>query len=275
MAQHAVMTGGAVSIVFAALGFLVTIVPDLAAPIAIGATTWAFVDFFVLERIARRANAAAALIQEQLDTWLYDLEWDDRIGQRPPSEDVNSWARKLKTHETDWVDWYPNVNGIPDPYAVLLCQRTNLVWDRRLRHRYAAILMIAATAWSFLGVGIGLIVDLSVRQLVLSWFVPSTPALIRALREGRAHGEIASEKERLFEAVRAQLESPAVDEPSEEQLASSRFEARRVQSHLFALRLRTERVPTRLYHRYQTADEQDIVRAVDDLRRRLLGRSTT
>lgn len=270
MAQRAVMTGGAVSIVFAALGILVTIVPDLAAPIAIGATTWAFVDFFVLERIARRANAAAALIQEQLDTWLYDLEWDDRIGQRPPSEDVNSWARKLKTPETDWVDWYPNVDGIPDPEAVLLCQRTNLVWDRRLRHRYAAILMIAATTWSFLGVGIGLAVDLSVRQLVLSWFVASAPALIRALRESRAHGEIASEKERLFEAVRAQLESPAVDEPSEEQLASSRFEARRVQSHLFALRLRTERVPTRLYHRYQAADEQDIARAVDDVRRKLL-----
>jgi hypothetical protein len=85
------------------------------------------------------------------------------------------------------------------------------------------ILMIAGTVWSFHGVGNGLADDLSVRQLVLSWFVPSAPALIRALRESRAHGEIASEKERLFEAVRSQLESPTVDEPSEEQLASSRL----------------------------------------------------
>jgi hypothetical protein len=55
-----------------------------------------------------------------------------------------------------------------------------------------------------------------------------------------------------------------------EQHASTRFEASRVQNEVLALRLRTERMPTRLYCLYQASDEQDIIRAVDDVRRKLL-----
>lgn len=269
IAQRAATIAGVVALILMLLAIAATIFRPIAVLVAIVATVWAFLDFFCLEAIARRSNGAAAVIQEKLDTWLYDMKWEASIGSALPPEEINIWARKIDTPETKWRDWYPNLEGIPDLYAVLACQRVNLLWDLRLRRRYATALTLGVIFWTGLGVLIGLLVDLSVREVIVSWFVPSTPAFIRGLREAQAHREVVADKERLFEGVRAHLESVRTHEISSEERETLESEARRVQSCLYELRRRTERVPRRLYERYRAEDETDTSEAVADLRRRL------
>lgn len=269
VAQRAATLGGVVSLFLMLLAVAATIFRPIAAWVAIAATIWAFLDFFGLDMIVRRANDTAALIQEKLDTWLYDMKWDSSIGQPPPPEEINKWARKADSSEAESKDWYPRLEGIPRHLAVLACQRVNLLWDLRLRSRYATALQLGVIAWTAVGILVGLLGDLGVREITLSWFVPSTPAFIRALREARAHRDVVEEKEKLFESLRPYLEGLPSQEATAQEVAMLAAEARRVQSCIYALRRRTERVPRRLYERFRPQDEADTTRAVVDLRRSL------
>lgn len=248
-----------VSVGFGVAAIASTAWPSIAKPIGAASAFWAVLSFAVLATWSQRETRAAALCQESFDTWLYGLAWTSATNDHPlPEEELRRRSRKSKIAEERLATWYPDVSGIAVPYGALVCQRENLSWDWRLRRRCAAALTIAISTWIGIGVAIGLAGDLSVRDLVLRWFVPSSSMLLLAGQQARGHSEIADEKEPLAAKVRAELHAADNTPLSPDEEARLWQQCRVIQDGLLRARKRGERVPRRLFERYRDTDELDM-----------------
>lgn len=259
-----------VSLGFGVAAITSTAWPSIAKPVGAASAIWAVLSFAVLGVWSQRETGAAALAQESFDTWLYGLPWTSGPSDRPlPEEELRRRARRSTLPEVRMSGWYPDVSGLAPPYGALVCQRENLSWDWRLRRRYASVLAIAIAGWIAIGVLIGLVSDLSVRDLVIRWLVPSSSILLLAAQQARSHREIGTEKEQLATVVRAELEAAdnAPLAPDEEARIWQR--CRVVQDGLLRARKRGERVPRWLFEHYRDDDEVDMRETAAATRARL------
>jgi len=248
-----------ISVCFGMAAIISTAWPSVAKPIGAASALWAGFSFVVLAVWSQRETTAAALAQESFDTWLYGLPWTSASRDRPlAEEELRRRARRSSLPEERLATWYPDVSGIASPYQALACQRENLSWDWRLRRRYATALAVAIAAWIALGVLIGLVGDLSVRDLVIRWFVPSSSLLLLAAQQVRGHREIATEKEQLATEVRAELDAADNMPLSDDEEARLWQRCRLIQDGLLGARKRGERVPRWLFERYRDDDELDM-----------------
>lgn len=258
------------SVLFGIAAVVATGWPDVAAPISVAGATWAVVSFGALGIWSQRETSAAALAQEAFDTWLFHLPWSTTIAERPlPDEELRRRARRSTLAGNRMTTWYPDVAGIAREYGVLICQRENLTWDWRLRRRYANALTAAIAGWLVTGVSIGIVIDLSTRDLVVRWFVPSMSALLFAAQQARGNREIASERERLAEQVRAEFETADSSPPTPEQRQGLRDTSRAIQDGIYRTRKRTERVPRPIYEHFRDLDEDDMRETASDAIARL------
>ena len=209
--------------------------------------------------VAQHETRAAALAQQSFDTWLYGLPWTSTTSDHPlPEEELRRRSRKSTIAEERLSTWYPDVSGIALPYGAPVCQRENLSWDSRLRRRYATALTIAVATWIAIGVVIGIVGDLSVRDLIIRWFVPSSAMLLLAAQQARGHREIATEKEPLAAKVRAELDVADNTPPSPAEEVRLWQQCRMIQDGLLRARKRGERVLRWLFERYRDLDELDM-----------------
>ena len=248
-----------ISIGFGIAAIASTAWPSAAKPIGAASALWAVVSFAALAVWSQHESRAAALAQESFDTWLYPLPWTSATSDHPlPEEELRRRSRRSTLAEERLSTWYPDVSGIAAVHGALICQRENLSWDSRLRHRFATALTIAITMWIAVGVFIGLAADLSVRDLVIRWFVPSSSMLLLAAQQARGHREIAAEKEPLAANVRAEL-AAADNTPLEADEEARLWQrCRLIQDGLLRARKRGERVPRWLFERYRDEDELDM-----------------
>ena len=258
-----------ISFVVMLASIVATIVPAVVATTAIVGAAWSFVSVLLMSTASQRRTEVAAKLQHQFDTRLCEIPWESYAGEAIADEELRRWARKSKLAETRMRTWYPDVADFPLPYAVLSCQRESLTLDWRLRRRFASALVAFASAWSAAGIGIGLLGDLSVRTVALQWFVPSSAALILALRMAYGHSQVASAKDKWSAVVRSELAGARPSGPSAKERKELMSKAAEVQQGLFVLRQRRERVPRPIYERYRDQDEADMRETTADLRRHL------
>ena len=143
-------------------------------------------DSLVLDRAQKLRITRAAKIAEQFDCTVLELPWDQfTAGDKAEPEDIHSAAKALgfPAAPVRLKDWYPvAVGSLPIHIARIVCQRTNLRYDSRLRHSFNTVIKVA----SFLLVG-GLVVSGLVENLKLTeWIItlaPATPILSWAARE--------------------------------------------------------------------------------------------
>lgn len=259
-----------VSLLFGAAAVAATLWPPAAPAIAVSGAVWALFSFAVLAPWSQRESNVATLAQEGFDTWLFRIPWSPSLVERPPAdEELRRRARRSTLAETRMTTWYPDVSGVEHEYATLICQRENLSWDSRLRDRYATALGCSIVAWTAIGIAVGLGADLSVRELLVRWFVPSTSALLLAWQHARANRELASEREVLFARVRGQLDVADSAPLSDEERGRLSDEARSIQDGIFRTRKRSERVPRWMYERFRSRDEADMRETAADTVERL------
>jgi SMODS-associating 4TM effector domain len=206
---------------------------------------------------------------------LYQMSWNTAfVGQPVPPEDLHSLVRafqKSDRREDRIRDWYPDTTGLYRPYDILLCQQTNLAWDARLRRRYAVFLLTAVILWSVLGVVVAIVVGLTVIDALLRWYVPSLAALRLGLEGQHAQREVANERERLLELVRAELDHATPGPvPSARQTRLIKL-CREIQDGIFATRRQVARVPGWFYERFRPGDEDDMYQSAEQHRIRLRG----
>lgn len=108
----------------------------------------ALVAGFILESKVSKHRKLAAKIQQLFDSEVFEMEWNSHLwGTKPSLENISDNIGNLP--DKDFKNWYdPLLKGLDRIEAILVCQRTNLVYDSKLRKRYNSIIDIIA--WSAL-----------------------------------------------------------------------------------------------------------------------------
>lgn len=259
-----------ISLLLAGAGLGATLYQRIGGAVAVAGAIWAVLCFAVIGVIIQRDRSAAACIQEMFDTWLYELPLS--TGSRAfPDEELLRRSRGSQITEERMRTWYPDVTGLPRVFAIMSCQRVNLLWDSRLRRRYAFLLECAVVAWLTAGLTLGAALDSSLRSLLIHWAVPSSAALILLLQMSRQNRESALGREQLVAILQAELDAARFGDPRVQDLPRLEEKCKEVQQGLFALRRRLGRVPGVLYERYRPEDEADMRGALTAVRARLQG----
>ena len=176
--------------------------------VAIAALAFGLLDVAFLDRAQTRLLKMGAKLQEQFDCVVLALPWNDfAVGQKLDAEDVHE-ASKAYTNrggkDEPLKGWYPTVVAqAPLHLARLICQRTNLWYDGKLRRRYGgAVLAISLVSFGSLFVA-GLALKLSLMDFVVTILVPAAPFLTWAVREQHRQSDTADQLDEIRKSENA------------------------------------------------------------------------
>lgn len=204
-----------------------------------------------------------ARIQEKFDIGLFDLPWASVAGPEPPEEDIVDAAASVANDKrlTESIDegWYATTAGLPWPVDVLFCQMASIAWGRRQHATYSRWLGAGIAAFAAFAVVIGLLARLSLADWLVTFLLPSLPALLDASELAIAQKAQSKNKEDLEQQARALWGTGALG-------SLTPAECREIQDEAFRLRSVGLQVPEFLYWRHRKHDEQ-VMREATELRR--------
>jgi hypothetical protein len=199
------------------------------------------------------------------DTELFGIDWNKGITGEPiPLADVQALSRRLRPGSRRnlalQAGWYDDLNEIPHPVDVLLCQEQNVRWDMRLRRRYKWLLLSTVGIWLTAGIIVSYLFNVGIVLALLTWYVPSFAAVALAIETAAKQEFIGADKARL-----ANLVTQVLDDI---RLAGCKFNrdrvliaARKIQDGIFLARQEAGRVPYAIYLLFKTNDENDFASA--------------
>jgi len=108
-----------------------------------------------LGRLPDKKKETGAKIQEQFDTELYDMPWNQDVVGSPPvdpylvsQKSIEYGQKNIEKLKAPFEDkkwrWYGNYDQLPHNHAVLSCQKENLYWDERQKGEYAQFLLLCS-----------------------------------------------------------------------------------------------------------------------------------
>ncbi len=106
------------------------------------------VSYLLTEVYRNNKTIQGALIQEQFDTELYNLNWNEVLCKNKISiDEIQELA--FKYSKNDLIDWYSTKinNSNPNEIATLLCQRINFSWEIKQRQKFVVLLSIIAVLY--------------------------------------------------------------------------------------------------------------------------------
>ncbi|MHC5704243.1 hypothetical protein HHX38_22155 [Streptomyces sp. PKU-MA01144] len=226
---------------------------------------WAVISFLLLSPLAKSRCGEAARLQEHFDTYVFGMEWTERAEKVDP-ERIRELASMHKGDASKLRDYYADVSDFPPTVAILLCQRSNVTWDMRLRQRWKNLVTSSLIVWLGFGVLVGLLGSLSTLDLLLRWYVPSLAIM------SLAYEIIHSQRQTIVDrgAVKARILSElgwASLQPSARQQEKLIKSCRKIQDEIFVVRSRATRVPKFLYDRYRATDDVRMKAAIDDIKK--------
>jgi len=173
-----------------ALGiYFSTTSPEVRPFLGLGSIVILLLEVEVISRLQRENSKRGAKVQEQFDTEVLGLEWNKLVaGSRVDPEDIRaittgslSEAERLRL-----LNWYePPIATLPLSFGRLICQRTNLTYDSRVRTRYANFLLCFAIFMAVGLIGFALWKKLPMDDAILNLFLPALPLAAFVLREHR------------------------------------------------------------------------------------------
>lgn len=100
--------------------------------------------YLVAEGYRKAKTEEGAKIQEEFDTELYNIPWNEILCKNKISIDIKQDLAE-KYQANDLLDWYSKEIGnlLPNEIAVLLCQRINFSWEINLRKKFVLFILTA------------------------------------------------------------------------------------------------------------------------------------
>lgn len=237
---------------------------DSRSGIMIVGSAWALFSEFFLRHFERESIKMAAAIQEQFDTDLYDLPWNEiLVDKKVTSELIQSANREFSGNRENLKNWYPDTNLFPYPLNVLLCQRSNIVWDWRLRRAYGYLISFCTILIFVGGVLLGLILNIPLFDYLTGIFIPQFAAIHLGFEVSKSQIEIANEKE-----LKEKLLNSFVDKGLENSTTISLLLCRQIQDFIYCSRISGSLVPDFCYNLFKQHYEFDMNSAIDAYRKR-------
>jgi membrane protein YqaA with SNARE-associated domain len=142
-------------------------------------------DVTALDRLQRAKLKLAAKIAEAFDCDVLGLPWNRFVaGNRADPETVIEAQTAWRGGDGKLINWYPAAAGkAPLHLGRIICQRTNLWYDAKLRRRYGAWVLIFAAALLLALVIAAAFTGLTVALLISTVLPPAAPVLIWSVRE--------------------------------------------------------------------------------------------
>lgn len=163
--------------------------PAIRPYLGFASITLILLEVVVLSPKQRACSKAGAKVQEQFDTEVLKLDWNKLVaGSRVDPEELRAIASgQMSDKEKKGLkDWYEGaISRLPLPVGRLLCQRTNVVYDLRVRRIYSGALFFIAGLLAIALLAVGLYHGLKVDQLIISVGLPVLPLVSFVLREYR------------------------------------------------------------------------------------------
>jgi len=184
------------------LSILVAIFPQLAVYAALWGILITLLDFLVFSRQQKSIQETAANIQQIFDCEVLQLDLNRlNSGNRVEPEsifDASSRYKRKNLNYTALENWYPiSIEKLPIEQARIICQRSNIRWDSRLRRRYSKWVIIIIISLSVIVFIIGLFGGMTLEKFLLAVLAPLTPAFVLGLRQYTEHNQAAAKLSRL------------------------------------------------------------------------------
>lgn len=246
-----------VSIIYLVLNFF----PEYTLPwLKTSLNAYGFIMLFINNIILNHIGATkkiAARLQEEFDTRLFRLEWNDVVaGKRPgPHEWVDPADRHLKKNGSgNLINWYLNYSiDLPSPVMTLLCQSKNLGWDARLKQKISDVLSIILAINGITLLILAIVINPSVLVLfsLVALLAPVYQFYYRYVSENKKSVARADELRLKVESeLNKMAESRSFDVDHLQKLS------RNIQDQIFIYRSSGNPVPDRL-HRYNRMKDEE------------------
>ncbi|TWF81860.1 hypothetical protein FHX44_117805 [Pseudonocardia hierapolitana] len=144
----------------------------------------------------RRRRREAAFVQEEFDTHVFNLPWNDLAADHPSPTLIAEAAARYRGNRTQ--DWYPDTKNVVRPLDVLICQRSNLGWGSSMHRYYAACLTGALLLLVVGAAAVSLVFHMSVVDMLTAVLVPLLAPLrelIEMIKANRDSGETKAKLE--------------------------------------------------------------------------------
>jgi hypothetical protein len=241
------------------------IVRDGSSILAALAAGWLVIGRTALLAAEQHSYRAAARLQENYDTQLFLLPWNEPLVGPPPAQaDVESDARH-KRRPDRLAGWYEvDDHGLKWPADVLLCQWQSAAWSRRDHSAWAWSLIIASAIWTAIWITYATVAGLSLAEFLVYLFLPSAPAVLDAVELATSHWTHAKARARQERAVEEAIAAYRSD------VTGAPAAARRLQDGAYQTRTTQPRVPTWFYNARKKSSREITEAGARDLKLKLV-----
>ncbi len=253
-----------VSVIFALLSPIIFFfMPNQATTIGAIGGIWALIAY-LLKKLFENSNIEkAAKIQEEFDTALFKVNWNSVLaGEKVSFEDVNYAKEKFRGDTTKLKDWYSSSLDFPYPIDVLLCQRSNLVWDWRLKKVYSIAIFVVVIVYLIATIILGSVLELKLSEYILGLFLPALSGYFIGIDEGTDHFKASNKRKNLEKKINI-LSDAALNRSS-----LNLNELRQIQDCIFEFR-KGPMVADWFYWLFRDRFENNMIKALEDFRRKL------
>lgn len=198
--------------------------------------------YYLTKRKLKNKKKIAANIQEQFDTQLFGISWNDILCEKKiPENIIKVYAQKCNDEMDGWYTSKITTNITRDK-AVLLCQLENLSWQLNLRNRYSFVLLVilAIQILSIVLTAIFLNKVTSIPLILLPSIVPFVDYVFGEWR-------VSNSQKDLIERITSLFQSSNIADAT----------LRQLQDGIYIFRRDQEKIPDTFYEIFKDLDETE------------------
>lgn len=214
--------------------------PSAVEIFALLSAIWLIFNRIYFQDIEKKIVKNAAKIQEEFDTNLFQINWNETlVGGKVQIDSVIKLNKSFKGERDKLKEWYPGLKASNHFSNVLLAQRTNIAWDIELRKFYRNLLIGILTFYFLSLTLIGYFSTISFQGFIISFIIPSLPLVLHLFETAKAHKERYEALESVATKITNQLAN-SLDENID-------IKCRAFQDSIFLKRCDINTVPDKVY----------------------------
>ena len=237
--------------------------PSLKPALALISLLLLFLDVGLIDRLQKERLKRGAKLQEEFDTKALGLPWNKFVaGDKVLPEDLADAASAAMPakRKKEIEPWYEaSVSRVPLAYGRLVCQRTIISYDSRLRRRYGNWLLTVTLVLVIIALVAGVLLDPKFTDVVLG-LAMAAPVLSWALREHRKQIDTCNSLQNLqseFKTVWAK----ALEGANDDEL---KVGSRQLQDAIYQHRASAPLVFDWIYYRMRSKNESEAHAAAEE-----------
>lgn len=224
-------------------------------------------SLFIISFLKRRSKEdveTAAKIQEEFDTNVFGLDWNDELlkGEANP-EAVSRANRDFKGDRTKLKDWYSSTPGVKEEFAILLSQRSNLTWDAAQRKYYANALYVVMIVLLLITLVAGCAKGISLFEYVAYVLAPLLSLFKLGIDARDSHKKIYEAQERKESEIASIIKDYRTDPE-----AITKTILRTIQNSIYTNRKEQALVPNFIYKNRRDDAQDEMKDAIDTIIRK-------